>query len=81
MIKRGQVDVIQFEYGRANLVNRFFLSDFYEFFDTKKYAIGKLFPNYVEFAEYSHAQENFLGPNYVAVKRPLTSLIKTLSGQ
>jgi FkbM family methyltransferase len=78
-IRCRTIDVIQFEYGRVNILTKFLLYDFYALFRANGYWVGKIYPNYVEFREYSFAHEDFLGPNYLAVRedRPdLISLVK-----
>lgn len=71
-IGRGGVSVIQFEYGTVNILTKFLLRDFYEFFGARGYEVGKVYPNYVEFRDYRFEHEDFLGPNYLAVsaRRP-----------
>ena len=78
-ISRGVIDVIQFEYGRANILARQFLRDMYAFFDTYGYAIGKIYPNRVDFKPYALADEDFRGLNYLAVRRSREDLITRLS--
>ena len=53
--------------------------DFYEFFTQKNYVVGKIYPNYVDFKDYTLDDENFLGPNYLAVKKEYQDLISALS--
>ena len=67
------IDVIQFEYGRANIISKFLLYDFYVLFQKYGYKVGKIYPNYVDFREYSSDDENFLGPNYLAVREELVN--------
>jgi len=40
--------------------------------------LGKIYPNYVDFREYRFQDEDFLGPNYLAVHSSLESLIESL---
>jgi FkbM family methyltransferase len=69
MLEQGAVDIVQFEYGRAAIRNHFLLADFYEFFNGVDMQIGKLYPTWVDFRAYDiHRHEDFLGPNFVAVK-------------
>lgn len=76
-IQGRMIDVIQFEYGRVNILTKFLLYDFYALFRKHGYRVGKIYPNYVDFREYSFAHEDFLGPNYLAVREDLTdSLIR-----
>ena len=78
-LKNKNVKVIQFEYGYVNILAKFLLHDFYQFFEDLGYSIGKIYPKQVEFKEYSLKDENFLGPNYLAVKSSEVELIASLS--
>lgn len=78
-LKNKNVKVIQFEYGYINIISKYLLYDFYEFFNELGYTIGKIYPKRVEFKEYSLKDENFFGPNYVAVKNTETEIIKELA--
>ncbi|MCW8826094.1 MAG: FkbM family methyltransferase, partial [Gammaproteobacteria bacterium] len=78
-LKNRDVKVIQFEYGYINIISKFLLYDFYQFFDELGYTIGKIYPKRVEFKEYSLKDENFFGPNYVAVKKSETEIIESLA--
>jgi hypothetical protein len=44
------------------------------------FAVGKIYPRYVEFFSYHFDRENFLGNNFIAVKREETEYIRLLSG-
>ena len=63
------VSRLQFEYGRTSILTKFLLRDFHEFFEERGYAVGKIFPNYVDFRPYSIDHEDFIGPNFLAVRR------------
>ena len=73
-----KIDVIQFEYGRVNILSKFLLYDFYNFFEEQGYKVGKIYPNYVDFKAYDFEDENFIGPNYVAIKASRTDIIEAL---
>tara|TARA_R110002073_G_scaffold313380_3_gene485341 strand:- start:47451 stop:48251 length:801 start_codon:yes stop_codon:yes gene_type:complete len=77
-IKNGKIKVIQFEYGYINITTKHLLKDFYTYFENKGYIIGKVFPKNVEFREYQFKYEDFLGPNFIAVKKSETELINLL---
>jgi FkbM family methyltransferase len=79
MIRDGGIDVIQFEYGTGSIVTKFMLKDYYDFFAPHGYALGKIYPNYVEFRDYSFRHEDFAGPNFLAVRRNRDDLIRRLS--
>lgn len=70
--------MIQFEYGYINITTKKLLIDFYNYFESKGYMVGKIFPKYVEFRKYEFKHEDFLGPNFIAVKKTETELIKLL---
>lgn len=76
MINPANVPVVQFEYGMACIVTKFLLRDFYAYFESRGYQIGKLFPESVRFREYRLHDENFLGPNYVAASPQIAGLLK-----
>lgn len=78
-IKNGKIKAIQFEYGYINISTRKLLIDFYEFFEKHDYVLGKIFPKIVEFRKYQTKYEDFLGPNFIAVKKTETELIDLLS--
>ena len=78
-LKNKNVRVVQFEYGYINIISKFLLYDFYNFFNELGYTVGKVYPKRVEFKEYSLKDENFFGPNYIAVKKTETEIIKSLS--
>jgi len=80
-IKRGKIKVIQFEYGYINIITKFLLYDFYKYFNSLGYVVGKIYPEYVDFKNYEYRDENFIGPNYVAVKYSLKHIISDLNGK
>jgi len=80
MLARKAIDLVQFEYGRVNIVNRFLLRDFYRFFGEQGYVVGKIYPNYVDFREYDLADENFIGPNYLACRKDKMEFVQAFNG-
>lgn len=80
MLAHQRIKVIQFEYGRANIVSGDLLSGFAELFERHGYLFGKVFPGSVELRPYSHRLEDLRGPNYVAVAGSEDELIGRLSG-
>lgn len=81
LLAAGAIDVIQFEYGRVSILNRYLLRDFYDFFNSRGYVVGKIFPNYVDFRDYDLEDEDFLGPNYLACRQEKSDYIRALSGR
>ena len=77
-ITQGKIKAIQFEYGYINITTKKLLIDYYAYFESKGYVLGKIFPKTVEFREYDYKYEDFLGPNFIAVKKSETELIHTL---
>lgn len=80
MFCNGSIDLVQFEYGRVNIMNRFLLRDFYAFFEERGFLVGKIFPDHVEFKEYDFADEDFLGPNYLACREDRTDYLRAFGG-
>jgi hypothetical protein len=78
MFERNAIDLVQFEYGRVNILNHFLLHDAYEFFRARGFAVGKIYPSYVDFREYTLSDEDFLGPNYLACRLSRTDYLDAL---
>ena len=76
MLADGRIDVIQFEYGMANIYSRFLLIDAYRMLGRHGFAIGKLYPDGVRFKPYHPADEDLRGPNYVAVASRRADLMR-----
>ena len=74
-----RVRVIQFEYGVFNISSRDLLGDFWVYLTDRGYAVGKIYPRSVDFFQYHYDRENFLGNNYVAVRREEQALIVQLA--
>lgn len=81
MLERGLVDVIQFEYGYINIDTRFLLKDFYALLSQRNMTIGKIYPDYVDFRPYRHVDEDFYGPNYLAVNSGRPDLLRILGNR
>ncbi|MBN2761717.1 MAG: FkbM family methyltransferase [Bacteroidales bacterium] len=77
-MKNGKITMVQFEFGYINITTKKLLIDFYKWFESYGYTVGKVFPKTVEFRKYEYKYEDFLGPNYVAVKKSDTRLIEKL---
>lgn len=78
-LQRRRIRAIQFEYGYINISTKDLLLDFYDFFDSFGYGLGKIYPNKVEFREYRFKHEDFIGPNYLAIHKDDIELKKILS--
>lgn len=79
-LAEGRIDVIQFEYGQANIVTRFLLRDFHLLLESHGYSVGKLYPARVDFRAYRFEHEDFIGPNFVAVRAGREDVKKLLTG-
>lgn len=67
MLTDGNIAMIQFEYGYANVLTKDLLIDFYKLLKPLGFEIGLQTPNGVAFREYTLIHETFQAPNYVAV--------------
>jgi FkbM family methyltransferase len=81
MLAARQIRVIQFEYGVINIAARFLLKDFYDQLTADGYRIGKIYPRCVKFREYDWRHEDFIGPNFLAVRATAHDLIRRLEGR
>lgn len=80
MLRSGQVTAIQFECNAIAKETRFFLGDFYKMLQPLGYAIGQVYPHYVEFRDYNiHQHELFMESNYLAVRTDQKELMGLLS--
>jgi len=80
MFARDAIDVVQFEYGKVNILSRFLLRDFHQWFESRGFAVGKIYPTYVDFRSYSLDDEDFLGPNFLSCRRVKVDYLQALSG-
>lgn len=80
-LRTGKIRAVQFEYGYINITTKKLLIDYYEYFESVGYTVGKIFPKIVEFRKYSHKHEDFLGPNFIAVRKTDTDLIRLLENK
>jgi FkbM family methyltransferase len=70
--------IIQFEYGYTYLASHRTLRDVYDILEPAGYAIGRIYPETVEFKAYELADDHFRMGNYVAVKREDDPLLDAL---
>ena len=78
MLSHARINVIQFEYGYINIDTHFLLKDFYELFSRARMKIGKIYPTHVDFRPYRHVDEDFYGPNFLAVRSDRRDLLTIL---
>lgn len=81
MLKKGAIDVVQFEYGLVNIDTKFLLKDFYDYFSRLGMSVGKIYPNHVDFRPYRRQDENFVGPNFLAVCPRSKEIISVLENR
>ena len=79
LLRTQAVDLVQFEYGRVNILSRFLLADFHAFFAERGYRVGKIYPDGVDFRDYTMADEDFRGPNYLACLQQRVDLLQALA--
>jgi len=77
--EEDRVGIVQFEYGSINSLSRFFLRDFYEFFENYGYMVGIICSNHVDFRDYEIRHENLMLANYLAVPKSQYDLMAVLS--
>jgi FkbM family methyltransferase len=78
MLRRRAIDLVQFEYGRVNILNGFLLHRADRFFRERGYVIGKIYPDGVDFRPVELDDEDFLGPNFLACNADRVDLIQAL---
>lgn len=66
-LKQGKVKIIQFEYTFICVLTKWMLIDSYKFLEPLGFTLGRLKKDRIEFHEYSLTDENFIGPDYIAV--------------
>jgi FkbM family methyltransferase len=67
--REKKIRVVQFEYGYINITTKNLLIDYYDFFESVGYQVGKLYPRHVDFRAYKFKHEDFIGPNFVAIQK------------
>jgi FkbM family methyltransferase len=66
-LRDRRVRFVQFEYGRFHVLAGFRLKEFHDLFRGYGYAVGKIFPDYVDLRDYDVGDEDFfVGGNYLA---------------
>lgn len=76
--KLKNIKAVQFEFGYINISTKKLLIDFYSLFHDLGYTVGKIFPKSVEFRNYKHKYEDFIGPNFIAIDKNESELINSL---
>jgi FkbM family methyltransferase len=75
MMAAGEVGVVQFEYGRANILTRTLLRDYAELGHRTGYRLGRLTPGGVTFVDYNLDQEDFRPRNMVLCRPDLVDVL------
>ena len=78
MIAKHAIDAIQFEYGRVNVLTGDLLHSFYERLSAAGYVLGKVYPTYVDFRPFEMSDEDFRGPNFLAVSDRRPEMLRAL---
>lgn len=66
-LKAGKVSMVQFEYSFVCVLTKWMLIDSYKFLEPLGYKLGRLHADHIRFHEYTLRDENFEGPEYIAV--------------
>ena len=66
-LSQGKVKVIQFEYSFVCVLTKWMLIDSYKFLEPHGFSLGRLKEDRIEFHDYTLTDENFIGPDYIAV--------------
>lgn len=64
---QGKVKIIQFEYGYISILTKWLLIDSYKYLTPLGFHLGRLKNGSIEFKEYSLTDEDFNGPDFIAV--------------
>lgn len=78
ILSKGNIRIIQFEYGPFSIYSKNLLKDHFDLLVSKGYIVGKIYPNYVHFMDYSSNNENFILSNFVAIKKEDDELLQLL---
>lgn len=78
LLQTGSIGCIQFEYGYIAILTKNLLIDFYKFLAPFGYVIGKLTPDGVKFKDYHLLDEDFIGPDYIAVHQSRPDMIELI---
>jgi FkbM family methyltransferase len=65
--KEGKVGIVQFEYSFICVLTKWMLIDSYKFFEPLGFKLGRLHKDHIQFHDYTLLDENFKGPEYIAV--------------
>lgn len=66
-LKEGKIKVIQFEYGYICILTKWLLIDSYKYLTPLGFTLGRLKKGSIVFKEYALPDEDFNGPDFIAV--------------
>lgn len=69
LLKKSQIDIIQFEYGDASKYARVFFYDFIKLFQSYGYKVYKVMPTHLERINYKAEMEKTSYANFIATKK------------
>lgn len=75
MFQQEKIGCIQFEYGYISILTKKLLIDFYQLLTPHNFVLGKITPEGVQFKEYHLFDEDFKGPDYLAVHKSRQDII------
>lgn len=75
MFQQEKIACIQFEYGYISILTKKLLIDFYQLLTPHNFVLGKITPDGVQFKEYHLFDEDFKGPDYLAVHKSRQDII------
>ena len=75
---RAAIDIVQFEYAPLNKFIPLLLREFHDFFRSREFAVGKVYPKGVDFKEYETDDEDFVGLTYIACRSDRKDLIERI---
>jgi FkbM family methyltransferase len=78
LLQEGRIGCVQFEYGFINVLTKNLLIDFNNLLRPLGYHMGLLTPEGVKFKDYHLFDENFIGPDYVAVHESRQDIIDAI---
>ena len=74
-LNSGFIDVIQFEYGGANLDSHTSLMDIFYLLNSSGFELYKIMPSYLQYRQYKPFMENFQYANYVALSSEFKQIL------
>lgn len=75
MFQQEKIGCIQFEYGYISVLTKKLLIDFYQLLTPHNFILGKITPEGVQFKDYHLFDEDFKGPDYLAVHKSRQDII------